>query len=200
MPLRTALEVLQAVRVNEVVFTTMGAAREWAAISWHPLDFCHIPSCMGHTSAIGLGLALARPERHVIVLNGDGSMLMSLGNLVTIAAAAPENFTLIVSDNGVYEVTGRQRATGAGIDYVGLARAAGLASAWCFDDLPTWRRAVREALDSPGPRLIQLRVEPNWDEENLAVPMREPITGQIARLRENLIANSECGIRNAEHA
>src|SRR5207302_10538705 len=62
-------------------------AREWQTISRHPLDFCHAPSCMGHTSAIGLGLALAQPSRHVIVLNGDGSMLMSLGNLVTIAAA-----------------------------------------------------------------------------------------------------------------
>src|SRR5688572_30587689 len=117
MPLRAALEVLHAVRRDEAVLTTMSPAREWQAISRHPLDFCHIPSCTGHTSAIGLGLALAQPRRQVIVLNGDGSLLMSLGNLVTIAAAAPDNqpltnFTLVLCDNGVYEVTGRQRTPG----------------------------------------------------------------------------------------
>ncbi len=196
MPLRAALEVLRAVREDEVVLTAMGAAREWAAISRHPLDFCHIPSCMGHTSAIGLGAALAQPRRHVIVLNGDGSMLMSLGNLVTIAGEAPGNLTLIVCDNGVYEVTGRQRTPGERLDFVGLARAAGWPSAWRFDDLPTWRGAVRDVLAAPGPRFIHLRVEPTWDTQDLAVPIREPITAQIARLRENL-GSAECGVRSA---
>jgi thiamine pyrophosphate-dependent acetolactate synthase large subunit-like protein len=203
MPLRAALEVLRDVRRDEVVVTTMGPAREWAAISRHPLDFCHIPSCMGHTSAIGLGLALAQPRRGVIVLNGDGSMLMSLGNLVTVAGAARdngplENFTLVVCDNGVYEVTGRQRTPGHDVDFVDLARAAGFTCVWRFDHLPAWRDAVREVLASPGPRFVHLRVEPMWDEENLAVPVRETITAQIARLREQLMGNAEGGRRKAE--
>ncbi len=198
MPLRAALKVFKAVRKDEVVLTTMGPAREWAAISRHPLDFCHIPSCMGHTSAIGLGLALAQPQRQVIVLNGDGSMLMSLGNLVTIAAAGAKNLTLVVCDNGVYEVTGRQRTPGGPLDYVGLARAAGIAYAWRFDELPAWRDGVRDVLASLGPRFVHLRVEPAWQEQDLAVPLREPITAQIARLREHLIDNAECGARSAE--
>jgi thiamine pyrophosphate-dependent acetolactate synthase large subunit-like protein len=202
MPPRAALQALHEARRDEVVLTTMGPAREWQAISRHPLDFCHIPSCMGHTSAIGLGLALAEPRRQVIVLNGDGSMLMSLGNLVTIAAAARDhqalsNYTLIVCDNGVYEVTGRQRTPGGNVDFPALARAAGIGNVWSFDELEEWRGSVRDVLASPGPRFIHLRVEPLWEEQNLAVPMRETITAQIARIRE-VLTNAECGIRNAE--
>jgi thiamine pyrophosphate-dependent acetolactate synthase large subunit-like protein len=202
MPLRAALEVLRDVRREEVVLTVMGPAREWAAISQHPLDFCHIPSCMGHTSAIGLGLALAQPRRQVIVLSGDGSLLMNLGNLVTIAGAHDQqslgNFTLVVCDNGVYEVTGRQRTPGRQIDFAALARATGFEHARLFDDLTGWRGAVRDVLASPGPRFVHLRVEPLWDEQDLAVPMREPITGQIARLRKHLISRAESGVRSAE--
>jgi thiamine pyrophosphate-dependent acetolactate synthase large subunit-like protein len=188
MPLRAALEVLRDVRREEVVVTTMGPAREWAAISNHPLDFCHIPSCMGHTSAIGLGLALAQPTRQVIVLNGDGSMLMSLGNLVTIAGAndlqSLGNFTLVLCDNGVYEVTGRQRTPGRQVDFVGLAKAAGFERVWRFDDLDAWRGAVQDVLAGAGPRFVHLCVEPVWEEQNLQVPVREPITSQIARLKD----------------
>jgi thiamine pyrophosphate-dependent acetolactate synthase large subunit-like protein len=202
MSLRAALAALQTVRSDEVVLTTMGAGREWDAISRHALDFCHVPACMGHTSAIGLGLALAKPSRHVIVLNGDGSMLMSLGNLVTIASVARagqalKNFTLVVCDNGVYEVTGRQLTPGGSVDYPGLARAAGLRHVWSFDDLPAWRSSVSSILASPGPRFIHLRVEPTWNQDNLAVPMRETVTAQVARLRE-MLTNAEGGMRNAE--
>jgi thiamine pyrophosphate-dependent acetolactate synthase large subunit-like protein len=195
MPLRAALEALRDVRRDEVLLTVMSPARHWQTLSQHPLDFCHIPSCMGHTSAIGLGLALAQPRRQVIVLSGDGGVLMSLGNLVTIAAAHDAepltNFTLIVCDNGVYEVTGRQRTPGGQVDFAGLARASGFEHAWSFDNLPAWRDTVREVLASPGPRFVHLRVEPLWDEQNLAVPLREPITAQIARLREHLARNAE---------
>jgi thiamine pyrophosphate-dependent acetolactate synthase large subunit-like protein len=204
MPLRAALRALHEARTDEIVLTAMGPAREWQAISKRPLDFSHAPSCMGHTSALGFGLALAQPKRHVIVLNGDGSMLMSLGNLVTIAAAsrthltpalspekrrsysAASNFTLIVCDNGVYEVTGRQRTPGGAVDFAGLARAAGFDHVWKFDGLDAWRAAVRDVLKSPGPRFVHLRTEPLWDEKKLAVPMPETMPEQIARLRAGL--------------
>ena len=87
MPLVAALEVLAGLRRDEVVITTMGAAREWPRLSHHPLDFHYIPSAMGEAPALGLGLALAQPSREVIVLNGDGCMLMNLGALVTIVAS-----------------------------------------------------------------------------------------------------------------
>ena len=83
---REALAVLAQHRGERVVVTTMTAVGLWPALSDSPLDFHYIPSSMGQATSLGLGLALARPERGVIVVNGDGSMLMNLGSLVTVAA------------------------------------------------------------------------------------------------------------------
>src|SRR5688572_28720740 len=186
IPLVAALEALHAVRTDQVVLTNMSAGREWQAISRHELDFCHVPACMGHTSAIGLGLALAQPRREIIVLNGDGSMLMSLGNLVTVAAARPANYTTILIDNGVHEVTGRQRTPGEGADLAGLASVAGFPTVCKYDDLAAWRMAVAELMNKPGPRFIHLLIEPMWEKEQLYVPQPEPMTEQIARLKDGL--------------
>src|SRR5438034_9431001 len=92
---RQALEVLARHRSDEVVITTMTAVGVWPELSDTPLDFAYMPSAMGHGPSLGLGLALACPERGVIVVNGDGSMLMSLGSLVT-PAAHPASVYLIV--------------------------------------------------------------------------------------------------------
>src|SRR5437660_12927333 len=110
---REALEVLAAQRGDRIVVTTMTAVGAWAELSDSPLDFAYITSAMGHAPALGLGLALAQPERGAIVVNGDGCTLMSLGCLVTLANQAANVFLLIL-DNGLYEVTGGQPVAGAG--------------------------------------------------------------------------------------
>ena len=133
MSLAEALEVIHRNRREAVVITTMGAAREWQQLEPHPKDFVYMPSSMGQGPPLGLGIAIAQPEQRVIVVNGDGCLLMNLGCLVTITAQAPKNFTLIIIDNGVYEVTGGQatnanasrRADGLPIDFQAMARAAG---------------------------------------------------------------------------
>jgi len=160
MPLIPALEVLRERRRDQIVVTTMGSAREWPRLSQHPLDFHYIPSAMGHAPMLALGLALAQPQREVIAFNGDGCMLMSLGCLVTIAASGAVNYTLIVLENGVYEVTGGQNTAGdaAQTDFAALARAAGFKSVASFADLDQWRAQVDETLALPGPRFILLRV------------------------------------------
>src|SRR5947209_7880030 len=104
MPLTDALRVVMNLRRDEIVVTTMGSAREWPKLAQHPLDFHYVPSAMGHAPMVGLGLALAQPTRQVIAFNGDGCMSMSLGCLVTIVASGAKNLTLIVLDNGIYEV------------------------------------------------------------------------------------------------
>src|SRR5271169_4054743 len=113
MTQRQALEAILPHRGERIVVTTMSSAGIWPQLSNSPLDFAYIPSAMGHAPALGLGLALAQPERGVIVLNGDGCMLMSLGNLVTLANHSC-NLYLLILDNGLYEVTGGQRTAGAG--------------------------------------------------------------------------------------
>lgn len=162
MPLVAALEVLRDVRRGAVVITAMGAAREWMKLSDHPLDLNYVPSSMGQAPGLGLGLALGLPEREVIVLNGDGCMLMNLGALVTIAAARSENYTLVVVNNGIYEVTGGQAtaAAKAPTSFAELASAAGFTSVAEVSDVELWRSEASSLLAAPGPRFIEWHVEP----------------------------------------
>ena len=185
MPLLPALKVLADWRSEQIVVTTMGSAREWPKLSQHPLDFHYLPSAMGHAPMIGLGLALARPEREVLAFNGDGCMLMGLGCLATIVASGAENLTLVVLDNGIYEVTGGQTTAGAvaQVDFAGMARAAGFATVADFDDLPRWQAAAAETLGSPGPRFVCLAVEPVGADYFLPPPAMHE---QIARFRAAL--------------
>lgn len=176
MPLVAALRVLASLRKDEIVVTTMGAAREWPKLSQHPLDFHYVPSAMGEAPALGLGLALAKPARKVWVLNGDGGMLMNLGCLVTIVAGGAKNITLVVLENGVYEVTGGQQTPAAHarrhakVDFAGLARAAGFASVQSFERLDEWEQQAAAALRTPGPRFIALAVEPVGADYHLEAP------------------------------
>src|SRR5205807_3458062 len=101
---REALEVLAARRGRHVVLTTHGSIDLWVSLSDTPLDFSYVPAAMGHGFGLGLGLALAQSEHGVVVVSGDGSLLMNLGCLVT-AANHPANLFLVIVDNGVYEVT-----------------------------------------------------------------------------------------------
>jgi thiamine pyrophosphate-dependent acetolactate synthase large subunit-like protein len=143
---------------------------------------------MGQAPMIALGLALADPGREVIVLNGDGSLLMNLGCLITIAAVRPPNLTVVVLENGVYEVTGGQRTAGvdAGVDFAAIARGAGFPTAACHGDLADWSRDAAGFFSAPAPRFVVLRVEPVRDDY---VPrLSEPFLERIARFRAALDA------------
>jgi sulfopyruvate decarboxylase subunit beta len=168
MALVECLAALHAACANDVVITTMATAREWQKLGSRPLDFVLAPSSMGQATSLGLGIALARPERRVIVCNGDGSMLMNLGSLVTISGQSPPNLTVIVFDNAVYEVTGAQptpgasagRADGAAVDFAAVARACGFTRVWRFSDLASWKAAVRDVIAADGPSFVHLVVAP----------------------------------------
>lgn len=164
-----ALRTLHAARrADDVVITSMGAARDWMVLGAGPLDLPLVPSSMGTAPAIGLGIALAQPNRRVIVVNGDGAMLMHLGSLVTITAAAPANLVLILADNGVYEVTGAQatpgsaggRADGTTVDFLAMASACGFRSAFRFSDVARWNRGIDQVLAAKGPTFVLLDVNP----------------------------------------
>ena len=181
MTLREALEVLAEHRGDRVVITTMASVGLWPELSDTPLDFAYMPSAMSHGPGLGLGLALAHPERGVIVINGDGSMLMNLGSLVTLANH-PANIYLIVVDNGLYEVTGGQATAGTGhTDFAGMARAAGIQRVHTFADLAAWKTGIVEALSAQGPVVIWLKVEGRLG-QNTPTPPR-PMAEQIARLK-----------------
>lgn len=183
MPLLAALEVVATARRDEIIVTTMGSAREWPKLSQHPLDFHYLPSAMGQSPMIALGLALAQPSRRVIAFTGDGSLLMNLGCLVTIAAAGANNLTVILLNNGLYEVTGGQKtaAAVARVDFAGIATSAGILAAFHTGDLAEWQARWPALLETPGPVFIALDVAPVGDAYQLVVP--GPMRPRVAAFR-----------------
>src|SRR5262249_47009015 len=152
------LQPLARLRGDSVVVTTMGAVRPWGRLSSDPLDFASADSAMGHAADFALGVALAQPARKVICLNGDGSMLMSLGTLVTIVASGATNFVLFVLENDTYETTGNQPVPGAGrVDFAGLARAAGFARVHAFAEAGAFAAALPGILAGPGPVCVTIK-------------------------------------------
>ena len=184
MTQREALEVLAENRMDYIVITMMSTVGIWPQLSDTALDFAYFPSSMGETPPLGLGLALAQPDRGVVVVNGDGSMLMNLGTLVTIASY-PANLFLIVVDNEMYETTGGQKRPGIGhADFAGLASAAGIPRVYSFDTVDSWNAGVTESLSEPGPVFIWLKVE---GRKGLDIPKApHPMGEQIIRLQKAL--------------
>jgi thiamine pyrophosphate-dependent acetolactate synthase large subunit-like protein len=183
---REALEVLAACRGRHLVLTTHGSVDAWVSLSDTPLDFAYVPAAMGQGPPLGLGLALAQPGHGVVVVSGDGHLLMNLGCLVTLADH-PADLFLIVMDNGAYEVTGGQPTPGAGrTDFAGLARAAGVRRVYACQTIEAWRDVAAEALRAPGPVVIWLRVEARPGQR--APTAMRPMAEQIARLRQVLKA------------
>ena len=179
-----ALRVLKDQRTHEVVIATMGAEREWLKLSQHPRDFLYVPSSMGQAPTLGLGLAVARPDLRVVVLNGDGCMLMNLGCLVTIAEQSPRNYSLVVMNNGVYEVTGGQAVVGGGrVDFGAMAQAAGIPRVFHFRDRESWASGAAEVLSGTGPVFAQLDVDP-VTVGDLSPRPPCPVIEQLARFRQ----------------
>ncbi len=130
-----ALKTISRHRGDSIVIATMSANLEWPLVSTNPGLDLMFTGAMGKASSMGLGLALARPDKKAIVLDGDGSLLMNLGSLVTIANMAPPNLIHFLFENDIYFITGGQPIPHAGkIDFAALATAAGYAGAYQFDD------------------------------------------------------------------
>ena len=159
MRLEEALVPVRAERRDQdVVITTMAPAKVWMDMGpTHARDLVFVPSCMSHATSVGLGIALAQPARRVIVVNGDGSMLMNLGSLVTIASQAPANLVVIVCDNGVYEVTGSQPVP-ARVDFEAIARGSGFTATHHFTTAAEWASNAAVVLARRGPVLVVLDV------------------------------------------
>ena len=143
----------------------------WAA-GQRPENFYMLGS-MGLAIPIGLGVALAQPARRVFVLEGDGSLLMQLGSLGTVAAAGAKNLAIVVFDNAMYEITGKQKTLTAGtVDLVAMAKGAGLAqSEWAADEAH-FEKLVARALSGDGPWLIGTRID---GEKPAGVTERDPV-------------------------
>jgi thiamine pyrophosphate-dependent acetolactate synthase large subunit-like protein len=143
----------------------------WAA-GHRPQNFYMLGS-MGLAFPIALGVALAQPERRVIALEGDGSLLMQLGCLSTIAMLKPKNLIMVVLDNGIYQITGSQPTpAAASADLVAIALASGLAnSSWAADE-EDFERLIEQSLVADGPTLIGVRID---DKPGTGTTRRDPV-------------------------
>jgi thiamine pyrophosphate-dependent acetolactate synthase large subunit-like protein len=186
---RHAVARLLRDRGDALVVTGLGGpAYDVAAAGDTPLNF-YLWAAMGGAAMTGLGLARAQPRRRVVVVTGDGEMLMGLGALATIAVDAPGNLAVVVLDNEHYGETGMQRAhTGRGVDLAGIARAAGFADAVVVRTDAELDALARRLFTAPGPLLAQVKVSaetpalvlPPRDGPYLRSRFREALLGREA--------------------
>jgi thiamine pyrophosphate-dependent acetolactate synthase large subunit-like protein len=154
-----AIGVISGGLSNEPVVASLGhPAYELFAHGDRPLNF-YTWGSMGLTSSIALGLAMARPDRRVVALDGDGSLLMNLGSLATIGACAPPNLVLIVLDNAAYGTTGGQPTATAGCaDLEAAARAMGVRRTATVRDVGSLEGALADSRSDVGPWVIVAKV------------------------------------------
>ena len=157
---RDAVEIINRDRKDAVCVTTMTHTRYWYAVSARPELDIGISNGMSKASSLALGVAVGAPDRRVIVLDGDGSLLMNLGSLVTIAGQKPGNLYHFVFDNGMYAVTGGQPLPNPKVDYPAMALAAGYAHAHTFSDAEELASDLPGVFGRPGPALVHIAVTP----------------------------------------
>jgi thiamine pyrophosphate-dependent acetolactate synthase large subunit-like protein len=163
-----------------------GPAYDVTAAGDTPLNF-YLWGAMGGAAMMGLGLARAQPRRRVVVITGDGEMLMGLGSLATIGADAPGNLALVVLDNEHYGETGMQLAhTGRGVDLAGIARAAGFADAAAVRTAAELEAIARRLCTAPGPLFAAVKI--SAETPPMRLPPRDG-TYLRSRFREALLGS-----------
>jgi thiamine pyrophosphate-dependent acetolactate synthase large subunit-like protein len=172
---RTALTQMLVRRLmhEEAVVAGLGNTNfDLIAAGHRPQNFYMLGS-MGLACPIALGVALAQPQRGVIALEGDGSILMALGCLATIANCKPPNLTIIIWDNGIYQITGKQAAATGGVtDIVAVARGAGFPHGEWVRDEAHFEKLIDRSFETGGPLLLAAKID---DQPGKGPPMRDPV-------------------------
>ena len=156
-----AIEIIAAAKGDAISVATMRAVADWYNTDGAKRRHIDNVGCMGGAAPIGLGLALSQPQHRVIIIDGDGSLLMQLGVLASIAGAGAENLHHIVLVNRVYETSGNQAIPGGDrVDFPGLALAAGYRRAEGFSDAGVLAERLSAILSQAGPSLVAIEVDP----------------------------------------
>ncbi len=173
-----AVRLIDSKREDSIIVPTMNANNVGFGLpsvtTGQSLDL-PLSGAMGKAANLGLGLALAQPDRKVMVLDGDGSLLMNLGAMVTSANKGVENFYHFLFNNKVYAVTGGQPIPGSEIqDWEGMAKAAGYAAVFSYDNLEDFTTGIDEVLAATGPVFVHLAVEPQIENTPVQFRTRSP--------------------------
>jgi thiamine pyrophosphate-dependent acetolactate synthase large subunit-like protein len=165
--------LVQKLNANEAVIGGIGNNNFdlWAS-GQRPENFYMLGS-MGLAIPIALGVALSQPQRRVFALEGDGSLLMQLGALGTVSKTQMKNLTLIVFDNGMYQITGKQTTlTNQTVDLVKIAEGAGLTNSYWARDAAHFEELIEHALNNDGPYFIATRID---DKSPVGTTDRDPV-------------------------
>jgi len=186
------LQVIAAARGDAICVPTMTTSPAWRTIAPDDLSVGCV-GFMGGASSMGLGLALARPDRRVIVLDGDGSLLMQLGSLATNAGAAPRNFVHLLFKNGVYHTSGAQGIPGGiSVDFVLMAKGAGYRQVLTIDTLDELKRRLPELLKAEGPIFVELHTG-LAEQTPMTARGGVPFPEQVENLRVRLVRPRKAG-------
>jgi len=186
------LQVIAAARGDAICVPTMTTSPAWRTIAPDDLSVGCV-GFMGGASSMGLGLALARPDRRVIVLDGDGSLLMQLGSLATNAGAAPRNFVHLLFKNGVYHTSGAQGIPGGfSVDFVLMAKGAGYRQALAIRTLDDFKRRLPELLRTEGPVFVELHTG-LAEQTPMTARGGVPFPEQVETLRVRLVRPRQAG-------
>lgn len=183
---------LEAIRVvidslsgDELLIHANGAISRESFLCRDRRENFYLLGSMGLAASVALGVALSRPDRRVVVLDGDGNVLMGLGNLALIGALKPQNLVHVVLDNEVYGTTGDQPTLSRLVPLYRMAEAAGYRKALLIHGRDELERALRESLSAEGPAFLQVKVSREVTER----PQRIPYTAREIkeRFRQGLL-------------
>ena len=182
-------------RKNSIVIVTGTCGRHWRDISDNEKRDAPLAGAMGQTTSASLGLALAQPDEKVVLFDSEGSLLMNMGILATIAGQKPNNFVHFLMDNECYATTGGQPVPNAGeINYDGMAKEAGYAATFQFDNLEEFTDNIEAIMKEEGPVFIAMKMVPKIENEPIGRRVRKP---QRSRAETIKVLQEELGITSA---
>jgi thiamine pyrophosphate-dependent acetolactate synthase large subunit-like protein len=177
--------VFQKHRGDAIVIPTGTSGRQWADFTNNEKRDLTLGGAMGQTTAAALGVALSLPNEKVVLFDAEGALLMNLGVLATIAGMQPQNFYHFVLDNECYATTGGQPVPNAKqINYAGMAKEAGYAAAYRFDDLDEFERNIGQIMQEKGPVCIAIKVVPAIENEPIGRRQRRPMRSRAETIRD----------------
>ena len=176
---------------GDAIVTTAGTAgRYWTDFSDNERRDVSLGGAMGQSTSAALGLALGLPDEKVVMFDAEGSLLMNLGAIASIAGMKPANFYHILLDNECYATTGGQPVPNAqGIDYALMAKGAGYAATYSFDDLEEFSTSVGEIMNETGPVFVAIEINPEVQNMPIGLRERRPTRSRaetVRALREEL--------------
>jgi len=181
---RKVFEAFQSHRGNAIVTVQGTSGKHWSRISTNEKRDLKIGGAMGQSTAAIFGVALGVPEEKVVHFDTEGALLMNLGVLASIAGKQPKNFVHFLLDNECYATTGGQPVPNAGnVDYSMIAKGAGYANTYSFEDLEEFSTSLEEIMNQDGPIFVSIKVMP--EVENLPIGLRER---EISRSRDQTIS------------